>query len=433
MDIGNRSISRRDFVASAVAIGGTSALSACLDRETDNGSFSDDGTFPDGPDDIATLPERQFAWNKFLVHDAHGNTVLPQHQVLLLLEYVGNFPPSERERAAVEGALRTLERAFQRGTGGNLNAVTNEGLLFTIGYSPRYFDALPESVALPHPEEIIKELDEDAMGDEYDAAIVLNADYGSIVLAAEKALLGKIKRVNGVPVKQTFEGVFELAARRTGVVGKGITHEKTSEESIPDDAPMSMGFKSGFQDNQAKEDSVTIQTGPFADGTTQMISRLRINVDRWYDQSKEQRVQKMFSPDHSVDTVGPHADQLGNSSGVNDEMVQDVKEDAVERSCVGHAQKTARARDDDFTPLILRRSESIATDVAENGVVGMNFTSVQRRIEDFLETRKAMNLQDLDENVSAADHGILDFIDVTRRATYLIPPRESRALPEPNR
>jgi hypothetical protein len=433
MNIGNRGVSRRDFVASAVAMGGTSALSACLNREMDDGSGLEGGSFPAGPDDVTSLPKRQFAWNEFLVHDAHGNTVLPQHQVLLLLKYVGNVPPSENERNSVEAALRALERAFQRGTGGNTGAVTNEGLLFTIGYSPRYFDELPEPVDLPYPETVIEQLDEDATADEYDAAIVLNADYGSIVLAAENALFGNAEHVNGVTVEQTLEGVFELAERRTGVIGKGITHDETGEESIPEDAPMSMGFKSGFQDNQAKEDSVTIETGPFAGGTTQMVSRLRIDVDRWYDQSDDQRVQKMFSPDHTVDAVGSHADMLGNSSGIDEETVHDVKRDAVEHRCVGHTQKTARARDDDFNPLILRRSESIATDDKEEGVVGMNFSSVQHRIADFVETRKAMNSDDLDGHVSAEDHGILDFIEIARRATYLIPPRELRALPDPTR
>jgi len=432
MNIGNRAVSRRDFVASAVAIGGATALSACLDRETDAGPSSESGSFPTGPDDLRTLPERQFAWNEFLVRDAHGNTVLPQHQVLLMLEYAGNSPPTENERTAVEGALRTLERAFQRGTGGTPSAVTNEGLLFTIGYSPRYFEALPESMDLPHPETVIEELDEDATADAYDAAVVLNTDYGSVVLAAENALFGDAKRVNGVRVEGTLDGVFELAERRTGVVGKGTVHSKTEEESIPEEAPMSMGFKSGFQDNQAREDAVAIETGPFTGGTTQMMSRLRIEVDRWYDHSDERRVQKMFSPDRSVDTVGSHAEQLGSSSGINEETVRHVEEDAVEHGCVGHTQKVARARDDEFDPRILRRSESIATDITEGGVVGMNFSSVHQQMDDFVETRKAMNSQDLDGHVSPKDHGILDFIEVTRRATYVIPPRESRALPRPD-
>jgi len=52
----DRGVSRRDFVKAAVAIGGTSALSACLDRE----GAPDLDT---GPEDLSALPARQHAWN----------------------------------------------------------------------------------------------------------------------------------------------------------------------------------------------------------------------------------------------------------------------------------------------------------------------------------------------------------------------------------
>lgn len=42
-----------------------------------------------------------------------------------------------------------------------------------------------------------------------------------------------------------------------------------------------------------------------------------------------------------------------------------------------------------------------------------------------------MNGDHVDTDVDAEDDGILDFIDVTNRATFLMPPRSLRALPAP--
>lgn len=49
----------------------------------------------------------------------------------LLLNYDGSSGPSEADRERVEQAFRSLEHAYRRG---------NDGLLFTMGYTPSYFD-----------------------------------------------------------------------------------------------------------------------------------------------------------------------------------------------------------------------------------------------------------------------------------------------------
>lgn len=122
-----RSIPRRQFVRSAVAIGGASALSACTERE---GALLDDGgertttgdapAFPRG--DADAVPDAQHEWNEYLVRDSAGNTMPPQHQLVLGLRYEGSEPPTEAERERVRGAFGTLDRAFQWGTGGDAAA-----------------------------------------------------------------------------------------------------------------------------------------------------------------------------------------------------------------------------------------------------------------------------------------------------------------------
>lgn len=437
-----RGLSRRDFVAAAVAIGGSAALSACLDLEGSTGT--DDPTetptstdtdaggsnFPTGTDP-ADLPEGQHVWNQYLVHDATGNTVLPRHQLVLGLSYEGSMPPTDAEREQVEAAMATLDRALQWGTGGDASAALNEGLLSMLGYAPRYFDAMDGSVeGLAPPEDVLEAVGEDpAKIDGFDAALVLNSDYGSPLLAAEEALFGERERLNGVEVAGTFEGVFSVDGRRTGVVGRGLPAEELDHEDVPEEAPLSMGFRSGFSDNQAPEDAVTIQSGPFAGGTTLAASRLKIDLDRWYDQDADERVGEMFTPRFSADDLSETGDRLGSDSGVTEEDADGVEEAGDRYHHVGHTQKVAAARDDDFTPTILRRTEGVATDAEFADGVGFNFNSVQRDVQRFVEVRKAMNPEEYDTDVPNPHHGIVDYLETVERGTFLVPPRADRALP----
>ncbi|QCS42174.1 Tat pathway signal protein [Natrinema versiforme] len=419
----DRGLSRRAFVRSAVAIGGASALAACLQREETE-------DVPQAALSPEELPDRQHAWNEFLAEDDHGNIEPPEHHLLLGLEYVGDGPAdAEDEREQLETAFQTLEKAYKRG---------NEGLAFTIGYGPAYFDRfetdLPESVDLPDPEALAPI--EDPELDEYDALIHLASDYGHVTLSAEEALQGDLEELNGLEVEGTLEGVFDVAERRTGFIGRGLPADRQSgvsgipdSEPVPDDAPMFMGFKSGFRKTQASEDRVTIRDGPFAGGTTIHLSKIRLHLHQWYEQdSRDIRVSKMFSPTHAdeglVDGAG---DNLGDSSRIA-EVGGDAAEDA-RRGTVGHAQKTARAREDG-EPIILRRD----FDSTDDDAAATHFLSLQRSIADFVKTRNAMTGSDLtDGSISSrTNNGILQYIRVRNRANYLVPPRGLRALPAPN-
>jgi deferrochelatase/peroxidase EfeB len=434
-----RSIPRRQFVRSAVAIGGASALAACTQRETtstDGEGPNGDGTatvsettYPRG--DLEALPAGQHRWSNYLVRDSAGNTVPPQHQLVLGLEYEGAAPPTEGERERVDAAFRTLDRAFQWGTGGDEGATFNRGLLSLVGYAPSYFEsfgAVPED--LVRPETILAEVGEDASKtDGFDAVVILTSDLGSVVLAAEQALLGEKERVNGVEVAGSLDGVFSVKKRRTGFAGKGLPADKLDQEEIPEEAPLSMGFKSGFTDSLPSEDAVTIREGPFAGGTTLALSRLRLHLDRWYDQDHEDRVEEMFCPAHDAEEVGPVGSNLGDDSGIDRTDVENIDEQARESGKYGHTAKVATARDEEFEPRILRRSEGFATDAPEH--TGFNFSGVQRDFEAFIEARKAMNVDEYEVDVPAENHGIVDYVDTVDRGAYVVPPRADRGLPIP--
>ena len=235
----------------------------------------------------------------------------------------------------------------------------------------------------------------------------------------------------------TLEGVFERIDRRTGFVGEGLPADNQDVEGVPDskpvseEAPLFMGFKSGFRKNQASEDRVTISRGPFAGRTTQHVSRIRLNPQQWYEQdTREQRVAKMFCPAHaSEDRVEGAGENLGDSSGLGD-CPAHTEEDARTEGLVGHSQKSARAREDD-SPLILRRDFNSTDDDR----AGLHFVSLQRSIEDFVATREAMNGGSVAEESAVGrrtNNGILQYMSVERRGNYLVPPRSARALPTPD-
>jgi hypothetical protein len=420
----SRGISRRAFVKAAVAIGGASALAACQSREGPD--------LPTGTDDPASLPERQHAWNDVLSRDDHGNVVAPRHRLLLLLDLSGDGSPTADDRETVAAALRSLERAYP---------YSNDGLLVTTSYSPAYFErfeaSLPQPLDLPRPEALAPFEDPDP--DTPDALVHLASDYGSVVLGAEEALRGNRETLNGVDVTGV-DDVFTVAERRSGFVGAGLPADNQDVDGVPDgdhvpeDAPLYMGFKSGFEKNQASEDAVTIEEGPFAGGTTQHLSLLRLHLDQWYEQdSRFHRVATMFCPAHAeagaVEGVG---ENLGDSSEMAERTCPaHTAEDAREHGVVGHSQKSARARTDDDSPLILRRD----FDSTDDGEATLHFLSLQESIEDFVETREAMNGTDLAESTPVGqrqNNGILQYMTVERRGNYLLPPRAHRALPRPN-
>jgi len=417
----NGGVSRRAFVKSAVAIGGTAALAACTSREQP--------ALQTGPDDPATLPTRQHAWNDSLRTDDHGNDVPPRHHAFVQFD-VTETPPSDADRSAVETALRSVERAYPH---------SNEGLLMTVGYSPSYFSrfgsALPDSVDLPEPQALAPF--ESPEPETADMGVHIASDYGSVVLGVEQALRGEREQLNGVSVS-AFPETLTRTERRTGFIGEGLPADHQDVEGIPDsdpvpeDAPLYMGFESGFSKSQASEDRVTISDGPFAGGTTQQLSKIRLDLQQWYEQDdRYHRVATMFCPAHAeAGTVEGAGQNLGDSNQVAERGCPAHAGADAEAGVVGHAQKSARARRDG-EPLILRRD----FDSTDDGQATVHFLSLQERIGDFVATRSLMNGSDLAEDGAVGqrtNNGILQYMTVERRGNYLVPPRSHRALPTPN-
>ena len=409
-------LSRRGYLRSLVAAGGTAALAACIDeQETAEGR-----EIPRG--DPANRPDRQHAWNAVLEEDEDGNDRPPEHRVLVAMDLATD--PDENDSAAVESAFRSLESAY---------AYDSEGLLFTVGYTSSYFEQV--GVESPVPDPAVLTSVEDPSFDTFDALVHLASDNPAVVLEAEEALFGEVSAPNGVEMDATLQGVFRRTEpRRTGFVGSGLPAEKADEiggvpDEMPEEAPFFMGFRSGFAESQASEDRVTIESGPYAGGTTTHVESLGLQLGTWFEQDNHfQRVAKLFSPDHAnEELVGEFGEKLETSTGVAEGIAAETESDARTMGVVGHAQKAARARDADDTPPLLRRDFN----TIDHDRPGVHFLAHQRSIDDFVRTREAMAGEDLAGNGVGQRHGngILQYIFVRRRGNFLVPPRTERALP----
>ncbi|AXR78822.1 DUF7405 family protein [Natrarchaeobaculum sulfurireducens] len=423
-DGGTSDRSRRAVLRAAVATGVSATVAACLEGESTVSA-------PDGVTDPASLPDRQHAWNDVLETDSDGNHRPPAHHVFLDLSL--RREPDETARETVAAALQGVERSI---------AWAPDGILFTLGYTPAYFDrfdaALEEAVELPEPDPIVVlAAESDVTVDGTDALLHLASDDAAVVLAVEEALFGERETLNGHETSASLEDVFDRTSRRTGFVGPGLPADRQAGlegipdgEPVPEEAPFFMGFRSGFRESQATEDRVTIRDGAFAGGTTQHIETLELDLETWFDGSDhESRVARLFSPHHAQqEAVGEYGERLGTDARVA-ETADRIEDDARERGIVGHAQKLARAREDG-DPVLLRRD----VNTTDGDVCGLHFVSLQREIAEFIRVREAMVGEAFGQYGVGprGGNGILQYLRLRRWGHSLVPPRRHRVLPSPN-
>jgi hypothetical protein len=407
---------RRRFVlgAAAVAAGGAAA-GVALDR-----AGHSHGETPEIPSvalgsQPAGLPARQFAWTATLKQDADGNPIAPRHDRLLFFDVQAT--PTPAGARLLEASLRTLERAFTWGP---------DGLLFTVGWGPSYFDRV---LGRPSPIARAKALSDFELPaiDDYDLCLHLACDAERRLADVEAALVHGAA-LAGAEAHLSVAAALRWRETRTGFVGSGLPAANQAVGGIPSGSPVAkavplfMGFKSGLRRNQATEDSVTIPTGAFAQGTTMQVSYMRLRLDSWYDAlSERERVARMYAPQ-----VTPQ--QVKNFT-TDAESDPNLVSQAIRRyGVVGHSQTSARARRHG-KPVILRRDFN----TIDGGQAGLHFVSIQRSIADFVRTRTAMNAASAQLYNSAitdtVNNGINEFIFVLKRANYIIPSRAQRSFP----
>jgi hypothetical protein len=406
-------LTRRRFLTGAAAAIGGAALGLGIDHALNGGAASVPavalGAQPAG------LPQRQHAWTATLALDSDGNTIPPRFDRLLFFDVRGT--PTPACARLLEASLRTLERRYAWGP---------SGLLFTAGWGPAYFRRTL-SLASPIPE--AKALSDFELPeiDAYDLCLHLACDNEQRLISIEDAL------AHGAPLPGA-DGPLALSSAlrwhetRTGFVGAGLPAAHQNVGGIPAgkpvsrSAPLFMGFKSSLRRNQASEDEVSIQDGPFAQGTTMQASYMRLRLEDWYGQlNQSERVARMYAPQVSPAQAARFTTDAESDPAKFGEAVSRY-------GVIGHSQATARARRSG-KPLIQRRD----FDTVDGGQAGLHFVSIQRDIEDFVKTRTAMNAASAQlQNPAITDtvnNGINEFIFVLKRGNYILPPREQRSFP----
>lgn len=406
--------SRRGVLRHLAALSGAVGLSGCA-RVFAGRAESPTADLPPNPR-AAELPRRQHAWDDVLAGDAHGNPLPPRHHRVLLLDL--ETAPSSSAARTVELAMRSIEAAYDWAPHGLLHALAWGTAYFARG---GWLDRAP--ISEPR---VLSRTDDPALLS-FDAALVLASDVPSHLTAVDAAMFGTRRRLAGEPVDHRLGDVFAVRSRRTGFVGDGLPAAHANVEGVPpgsppEEAPLFTGFFSGYAKAQATEDRVTIDGGTYAGGTTMHLSHLRESLDRWWEVlDAEGRVARMFSPTFSPSDV----------EGLTDDVpfADAVREHAGDFGVVGHHEKVARAREDG-RPIILRRDFN----TVDGGQAGLHFLSLQRSLPDFRKTRRAMNGWYLrDDHPAVTDrqnNGLLNFVTVTSRANFYVPPRDRRAFPQ---
>jgi hypothetical protein len=406
-------LTRRRFLTGAGAVAVAGVITALSARRASAAAAPAPmvlGTQPPG------LPERQHAWTRWLHRDEFGNPVAPRFDRLLFFDVRGR--PTGDHAALLESRLRTLERLFHWGP---------EGLLFTVGYGPDYFSRV---LGVTSPIETAVGLSsfETPAIDSYHLCLHLACDDEQRLADVETALRGRGRLRHAPGAQLSLAPILIWRETRTGFTGTKLpqTYERVrgipSGNPVPKDSPLFMGFKSGLKKNQATEDDVTIPGGAFAQGTTMQVSYMLLALDDWYGQlSAAERVARMYSPQTTVAGVKR---LRTDASAEPNKLIEAIRRYGV----IGHAQTSAQARRHN-RPVIIRRD----FDTIDGGQAGLHFVSLQRSIQDFVATRNAMNAAEahkINPAITAtANNGINAFMDVRRRANYILPSRRDRSFP----
>jgi len=398
---GRGAFTRRRFLTGAGAVAATAvAAGVAIDLSASGRTVP----LADLPAPIPGLPPRQYAWEAMLAKDQYGNAIAPRHDLLLLYDVRGT--PNPRYARLLEAQLRRLEHSYPW---------SHDGLLFTVGWAPSYFERVL-GAASPIPRaEAMSEFEQPSI-DHYHLCVHMACDDQQGLTSAAAALTRAVSRI------------LRLRETRTGFAGAGLAAAHQRVGGIPagnhvtEATPLFMGFKSALKKNQASEDLVTIDSGEFAQGTTMTVSYMQLRLDSWYQGlTYAERVARMYSPQTTPEQVARFTTDAESNPHLLNQAINRY-------GVIGHSQASARARRDGKT-VILRRD----FDTVDGGQAGLHFVSLQRTIADFVTTRKAMNqanAQLQNPAITATDNnGINAFIFVLRRANYILPSRAERSFP----
>lgn len=344
----------------------------------------------------------QHEWEATFGRDELGRPVPPSRHVLIFADVTRR--PEDAAARHLETALLDLEHRYSYG---------RDGLLSTVGWGPRWWDRYTDHPGLIAVAARMSRF-EDPVIDTSEVVFHFASDHDDILADAEHTLFA-----DGVGAQGEFLTVSEV---RRGFVGAGLPTEALPDLGIPPTSPLLFGFHSVHRGNQAPEPAITIADGPLAGGTTQHVSRIELDVERWQALDRDGQAALLYAPTVTAEQAAALVDDAPSD-------YQNYEQTVRAHGIVGHAQAAARARVNNV-PVINRRD--FAT--IEGGKPGTHFVSLQRELRDFNNTRAIMNGADGSDYHKAVGarrrNGINAFFDVTHRATFGVPARAQRAYPQ---
>ncbi|MGI8750746.1 MAG: DUF7405 family protein [Acidimicrobiales bacterium] len=272
--------------------------------------------------------------------------------------------------------------------------------------------------------------------------------------------------LNGIPAENAYIGdLVTITSIRRGFAGRGMS-KRIGERlripgagKIPAGAMLFMGFTSSHVHGLAAGNLPSFETLPgytdqtpdsyFAHGTAMHLSRIAIDLDRWYQFTPQQRLQRMFHPRRTETEEILSPDQSPATSTFQAQR----DHDAETFKLVGHNEQMqflSRVETDTTTVYGQRLEKGtvfflrqdfdtvenpfgFSTDgpVSAEPAAGVRFIGLSPSAQHFEKMRREMHSQDLKTRYDLADEdlGFTKMLVTTHRQNYLLPPRAHRSFP----
>ena len=384
---------------------------------------------------------------------------------------------------------RSLRTAQQRLTDAlseveNVYPLQPGGIFIQVAYGAPYFrnripaklaeDLLPKST-MPGSEGQPALIDslrfpmdpEDLVLEDNDICFHFKSDYREHIEDVIRVLFQPGEQMlNGIPSANAYLGdLLTITSIRRGFAGRSMPKligERLGipgAERIPAGAMLFIGFTSSHAHGLAAGNLPSFETLPgytdqtpdsyFAHGTAMHLSHIALDLERWYQFSPRQRLQRMFHPrrDETDEVLSP------DQSPATSTFKAQRNEDAANFRMVGHNEQMqflSRLERDTTTAygqkltkctvLFLRQDFDTVEnpfgfwsdgEVSATHRAGVHFVGFGPSGQHFEQMRREMDSQDLKAQHDLADEdlGFTKMLVTTHRQNYLLPPRAHRSFP----
>lgn len=274
------------------------------------------------------------------------------------------------------------------------------------------------------------------------------------------------QHLNGLPVENAYVGdLFSLTSIRHGFAGHGLPKVMGQRlgipgaEHVPDGAMLFMGFSSSHVHGLAQGNLPSFETLPgytdvevddyFAGGTAMHLSRIGIDLEKWYAMGSKDRLSRVFHPRRTEAAEVLSPDQSPATVTFEEQRDRDI----VETGVVGHNEQMqflSRLKEDTTTAygetlprgtvFFLRQDFNTVENPfgfsAEGQIdpaprAGVHFVGFGPSAQYYEKLRLQMDSVDHQKRYNMPDEnlGFTGFLETTHRQNLLLPPRAHRSFP----